>query len=208
MARSGYVAYVRRDARALIAAAVAVVVLGVAGGAGEGRSFVIRASSTFMRLGDYWIDKDPTYAGAVAALGPSSSCRLVHGDVSHGLASWRALGIVIELRTYGGLPQAKTACTAPRFIRVHTVRVIDKRWTTARGLRVGDTVSRLRHSYPSAKAAHGLTGWYERGYWLVTRWVGGYEGIGGLRPTVPVLVAETSRGRVSGFVLVVDAEGD
>ena len=30
-----------------------------------------------MRLGDYWIDKDPTYAGAVAALGPSASCRLV-----------------------------------------------------------------------------------------------------------------------------------
>ena len=42
----------------------------------------------------------------------------------------------------------------------------------------------------------------------MTRWVGGYEGIGGLRPTAPVLVAETWHGRVSGFVLVVDAEGD
>jgi hypothetical protein len=47
-----------------------------------------------------------------------------------------------------------------------------------------------------------------QGYMLVSRKVGGYEGIGGLGPTAPVLVAETTHGRVSGLVLVVDAEGD
>ena len=41
----------------------------------------------------------------------------------------------------------------------------------------------------------------------MTRHVGGYEGIGGLHPTAPVLVAETVDGRVTGFVFVVDAEG-
>jgi len=166
-----------------------------------------------MRLGDYWIDKDPTYAGAVAALGPSASCRLVKNrflgvDPSHALATWATVGVVIELRTYGRLPPAKSACTAPRFVRVHTVRATDERWRTARGLRVGDSVVRLRRLYYSAKAVRALPGWYARGYALVTRWVGGYEGIGGLRPTAPVLVAETSNGRVSGFVLVVNAEGD
>jgi hypothetical protein len=166
-----------------------------------------------MRLGGYRIEKDPTYGGAVTALGPSSFCRLVKNrflgvDRAHALAKWTPLGVTIELRTYGPLPQAKTACTAPDVIRVHTVRATDKRWRTARGLRVGDSVTRLRALYSSAKAVHELPGWYARGYWLVTRSVGGYEGIGGLRPTAPVLVAETVHGRVTAFVLVVGAEGD
>jgi hypothetical protein len=174
---------------------------------------MIRTSSTLMRLGDYRIDKDPTYAGAVAALGPSSSCRLIKNrflgvDRSHALASWATLGVVVELRTYGSLPPAKSACTAPHSIRVHTVRATDRRWRTSRGLRIGDPVDRLRRLYSSAKAVHGLPGWYAGGYWLITRPVGGYEGIGGLRGTAPVLVAEKVHGRVSGFVLVVGAEGD
>jgi len=178
-----------------------------------GPSFVIRASSTLMRLGHYSIDGHPTYAGAAAALGHSDSCRLVKNrfvglDRSHAVASWAALGVVIELRTYGSLPPAKTGCTAPNLIRVHTVKATDRRWRTSRGLRVGDSVSRLRQLSPSAKAAHELAGWYSPGYWLVTRHVGGYEGIGGLHPTAPVLVAETVDGRVTGFVFVVDAEGD
>jgi hypothetical protein len=197
----------------LVAAVVSVALLGHLGDAAAGRSFVIRASSTLMRLGDFWIEKDPTYAGAVAALGPSSSCRLVKTrflgvDRSHAFAGWATFGVTIELRTYGSLPQAKSACSAPHFTRVHTVRATGKRWRTSRGLRVGDSVARLRRLYSSAKAVHGLPGWYRRGYWLVTRRVGGYEGIGGLRPTAPVLVAETVHGRVAGFVLVVDAEGD
>lgn len=166
-----------------------------------------------MRVGDYRVDTDPTYAGAVAALGPSSSCRLVRNrflgvDRSHAVASWATLGVTIELRTYGHMPRAKTACTGPRLIYVHTVRAVGKRWRSSRGLRVGDPVARLRLLYPRAKAVHRLPDWYARGYTLVSRNVGGYEGIGGLRPTAPVLVAETAQGRVSGFVLVAAAEGD
>jgi hypothetical protein len=174
---------------------------------------VIRASSTLMRLGAYSIDGDPTYAGAIAALGASDSCRLVRNrflglDRSHALADWAGLGVVIELRTYGSLPRARNGCTAPRFIRVHTVRATGRRWRTARGLRIGDPVGRLLRLYPSARAARGLRGWYAQGYRLVTRHVGGYAGIGGLHPTAPVLVAETAGGRVTGFTFVVDAEGD
>jgi hypothetical protein len=161
-----------------------------------------------MRIGDYQIDKNSTYAGAVAAFGVSSSCRLVQRDPSHALAAWRALGVVIELRTYGSLPRGKAGCTASRMIHVHTIRATDDRWHTSRGLAVGDGVQRLRHLYPSAKLARSLPGWYEQGYWLVTRRVGGYEGIGGLKPFAPVLMAETRHGRVSALVLVVGAEGD
>jgi hypothetical protein len=179
----------------------------------SGPSFVIRASSTVMRLGHYSIDGNPTYAGAAAVLGPSDSCRLVKNrfvglDRSHAVANWAALGVVIELRTYGSLPRGKTGCSARHLIRVHTVKATDRRWRTSRGLRVGDSVSHLRRLYPSATAAHRLAGWYSPGYWLVTRHVGGYEGIGGLHPTAPVLVAETADGSVTAFVFVVDAEGD
>jgi hypothetical protein len=81
----------------LVAAVVSVALLGHLGDAAAGRSFVIRASSTLMRLGDFWIEKDPTYAGAVAALGPSSSCRLVKTrflgvDRSHAFAGWATFG--------------------------------------------------------------------------------------------------------------------
>jgi hypothetical protein len=206
-----YVDAMGRFAGALVAGAFAVLV--AVGDGTAGPSFVIRTSSTLMRVGSYRIEKDPTYAGAVTALGPSSSCRLARNPVlgvdrSHAFASWTALGLTIELRTYGSLPRGKTACTAPRVIRVHTVRVIGERWRTARGLSVGDSVARLRVLYPTAKAVAALPGWYARGSWLVTRPVGGYEGIGGLRPSAPVLVAETVGGRVNAFVIVVGAEGD
>jgi hypothetical protein len=190
---------------ALIAAAG--LVLTASGSAGTGR-FVISASPPSIRLGVYRVDRQPTYAGAIAALGRSSSCQLLGGDASHARASWRALGLVIELRTYGGLPTGKTACSAPRLIKIHTLRMTGRRWSTSRGLHTGDTVGQLRTEYPFAKPATRLAGWYTNGYWLVTRRVGGYEGIGGFRPFAPDLVAETHGGRITAFVLVIGGEGD
>jgi hypothetical protein len=159
-------------------------------------------------LGGYRVDCQPTYAGAIAALGRSSSCRLVGGDPSHARASWRTLGLIIELRTYGGPAANQNGCIAPRQMKIHTLRVAGRRWSTSRGLHLGDTVGQLRARYHSAKPASPLTGWYARGYWLVTRRVGGYEGIGGFRPFAPLLVAETRDGRITAFVLVIGAEGD
>lgn len=170
--------------------------------------FVISVAPPVIRLGSYRLDREPTYAGALAALGGSSSCALVGGDPSHARATWSALGVVIELRTYGGLPPGKTACKAPGEMKIHTVRVVSRRWVTVRGLRVGDSVTDLKKRYPSAKSANPLVGWYRRGYWLVTRHIGGYEGIGGFRPDAPVFVAETRDGRIMALVLVVGAEGD
>ena len=172
------------------------------------RPFVISVSPPVIRLGGYRLDREPSYAGALAGFGKSSSCALVDGDVTHARASWPALGVTVELRTYGSLPPGRTACSTPREMKIHTVRLIDRRWTTVRGLRVGDTVSQLTKRYPSAKQAKPLAGWYTRGYWLATRYVGGYEGIGGFRPYAPVLVAEIRDARIAAFVLVIGAEGD
>jgi hypothetical protein len=188
----------------IAAAALALTAVGSAAVA----PLVISVSPPSIRLGGYRVDRQPTYAGAIAALGRSSSCKRVGGDASHARASWSALGLVIELQTYGGLPAGKTGCTAPRQMKIHTVRVTSRRWTTSRGLHVGDTVSQLKTRYSAAKPAKPLAGWYARGYWLATRRVGGYEGVGGFRPFAPVLVAETHDGRVTAFVLVIGGEGD
>jgi hypothetical protein len=188
-------------------AAAAALAAAASGAAGPG-SFVISASPPSLRLGAYQVDRNPAFAGARSALAHPSACRLVGGDPSHARAVWSALGVVIELRTYGALPAGATGCTAAGRIWVHTVRAAGRRWTTSRGLHIGDSVDELRQRYPSAKPAHALPGWYAGGYWLVTRHVGGYEGIGGFKPSAPVLVAEMRDGRVTAFVLVVDGEGD
>jgi hypothetical protein len=188
----------------IAAAALVLTALGSAAVA----PLVISVSPPSIRLGGYRVDRQPTYAGAIAALGRSSSCKRVGGDASHARASWSALGLVIELRTYGGLPAGKTACTALRQMKIHTLRVTSRRWTTSRGLHVGDSIGQLRTRYSAAKPVNPLVGWYSRGYWLVTRRVGGYEGVGGFRPIAPVLVAETHDGLVTAFVLVIGGEGD
>jgi hypothetical protein len=169
----------------------------------------MQASASFQRLGPFWISDEPSYQGAVDALGPSSSCHLVNGAPNHVTAAWRPLGVRMALVTFGGLPAGKTGCSAPAAIHVSTVRVTGKRWYTSLGLRVGDSVTKLRRLYPRAKATAGVRGWYKRGYWLVTRRSICLGDCGNTRyETAPVLVAETAAGRVSSIVFVVGAQGD
>jgi hypothetical protein len=173
------------------------------------RSFLIQASASFQRLGDYWISDDATYAGAIRALGSADACHLVGRDPAHVVAVWRSLGVRIDLRTYGFVPPGKTGCTAPDQIHVSTVRVTARRWYTSLRLRVGESTSRLTRLYRKAKESRAVPGWYGRGYWLVTRRTACLGECGDTRfVTAPVLVAETNRGRVVSFVFVVGAQGE
>jgi hypothetical protein len=198
----------RRRVRVAGLATAAMLAACAAAGAASSDSRVIQASATFQRLGPYWISDDPTYAGALEALGPSSSCHLVDYTPSTVAAAWRPLGVTMSLVTFGGMPAGKTGCTAPGRIQVSTVRVTGRRWTTSVGLHVGDPVTRLTQLYPRAIATKGVPGWYRAGYWLVTR-RGVCLGVCGERfVTAPVLVAETAGGRVSAIVFVVGAQGE
>jgi hypothetical protein len=172
-------------------------------------SRLMQASASFQRLGDYWISDDPSYSGAIEALGAPSSCHLVDSTPSHVTASWRPLGVRMDLVTFGGVPAGKTGCTAPASIQVSTVRVTGKKWFTSLKLRVGDPVTKLQRLYPRASPTKGVRGWYRKGYWLVTRRGICLGDCGGARyTTVPVLVAETTAGRVSSIVFVVGAQGE
>jgi hypothetical protein len=188
--------------RVLLFLVVAAALGGFPATAESSDSYLIQASAGFQRLGHYWISDDPTYAGALKALGKSSSCHMVFYNPSHVVAAWRPLGVTMTLATFGGMTPGETGCTAPDRIYVSTVRVGSPRWTTSLGLRVGDPVSKLKRLYRNARATKGVPHWYRRGYSLVTqysRFLSGSE---------PVLVAETRDGRVRAIVFVVGAQGD
>jgi hypothetical protein len=171
-------------------------------------SLVLQASPSFQRVGPYRIDARPTYAGALAKLGPSSSCRLLRHDPSWALAVWSDLGVALELRTYGSLPPHRTGCSAPSAIYVSTAKVSSRRWRTALDLHVGDGLPQLHRLYPGAVRTAGLTGWYGSGYWLVTRRSRCAIGVCTTRlVTSAVLTAEVHSGRISAFVFVIGAEG-
>ena len=138
---------------------------GAHGSSAESR--LIRTSPNSQRLGDFRVTADPTYRGAINALGEASSCRLL-GYPSVALAVWGDLGVAIKLSTFGGLPPGKDGCTAPADIHVWTIRVTGRDWFTARQLR-SNSVAALRRRYPKALKRRGVKGWYGSGYWLVTR---------------------------------------
>jgi hypothetical protein len=190
-------------------AVILCAILVVASPAAATGSFLLRAGARFQHVGDFWIERDPTYRGAIKAFGPGSSCRLARG-AGGATAVWTSIGVRIRLETLGGLPPGKTGCTAPGSIYVDNVRVSSRRWTTARGLRVGDSEARLRTRYPQA-AFHrpGLGGGFpSNAYWLVTRRT---ACIGVCRTefvTVPQLAAAIRDGRVAFFALRVGAQGD
>lgn len=149
----------------------------------------------------YVIQGDTTVAGlriaradladARARFGAPSTTRRVQGVEC--LASWRRLGLVLAfLELSGGDP-----CRAGTLVRATVTE--RGRWRTARGLRKGDSVARLRQLYPKARYRSGFQPW--RGWWLVTRRA---CELGGFEP-FPGLLARVRDGRVTAIVVATTA---
>lgn len=172
-------------------------------GVAASQSFVLRAGPSYQRVGDFTVRRDPTYRGAIRAFGEASRCRLVSGP-TFVEASWRPLGLIILLVTFGGMPEGETGCTRPDLIHISTIHITGTRWYTAAGLKVGQSGARLRQLYPRA-----IFRKRERAWWLVhvrERCVIGVcdqEVV-----TVPRLKAKMKQGRVASFVFPVGAQGD
>jgi hypothetical protein len=105
--------------------------------------------------------------------------------------SWHGQGLKIAFANFGG----GSACN-PDLGRSQSARAYGKRWRTARGLRVGNRVGRLRDRYPRA-TRHG------RLWWLLTA-----VSFIGETHRYPVLAATVRRGRVSSFLVFIGAAGD
>jgi hypothetical protein len=142
-----------------------------------------------LAIGDFKPSRDPTLGAALDAFGDPSSQRRF-GNAACKLA-WHGLGVKVLFANFGG----GEACEE-EVGRSQTARAYGDRWRTAKGLRVDQTLGRLRNLYPSA-TRHG------RSWWLVTA----VTHIGETR-RYPVLAATVRGGRVGSFSLQIGAAGD
>ena len=190
-------------------AALAVLAATAVSSANYDGPWVLRAGRSFQQVGQFRIDADPTYRGAIRALGPASSCRLAAID-SGAIVRWAALGLRIRIATLGVIPPGKTACTAPVDLKVDNVRITSTRWRTSLGLRVGSSAGALRRLYPHASYHQkGLSeGFPAQSYWLVTTRTACLGTCATRFVTVPQLAAGVREGKVAFFSLRVGAQGE
>jgi hypothetical protein len=160
-------------------------------------SFVVHATPTVQRFGDFNITHDPTLRGLTKVFGPYDDCTR---RAWFSMAVWRTPGFRVRLTSLGGTPPPRF-CTDPK-VWIDSIVVTGKRWHTAKGLRVGDRLDKLHRLYPRAHRhpnGWGLVEVYERcvigicpgAYW----WK-------------PQLTAVFRNARVVSFVFPVGAQGE
>lgn len=169
----------------LFAAAAATLLVAAAASA---------APAEYTLQSDHHVGRFPTkspssnVARAVSVFGAPSSKRRVTENQCR--VVWRARGLSMLFLDFD---RAHNPCRTGDFVQGTT---IGRAWHTAVGLRIGDSVTRLRRLFPRARRVTG-TGPND-GWWLVTRRACGE--VGGDR--FPGLLARTNRaGRVAAFVV-------
>jgi len=154
---------------------------------------VITINRGVLRFGTWRVSPGTgSLAVAESALGPYSRCA---GAFNHAVAYWDPIGASAEFWALGG--PTPRGC-ASGFLVLDTFRCASRRCITATGLRVGDTLSKLRRLYPRASAHHDRG---ESAYWLLTTREA--EG-GGVRPFLYVTVRHAA---VSAIVVRPQLEG-
>ena len=177
-------------ARLLLLACVVLLVGAESAQAGEFTIDARGSSDSFgkvLAIGDFKPRRDPTVGAALDAYGMPSFKRRVSREGCR--VGWNGPGInVVFANLGGGGPCARG--------RAQTARAFGARWRTAKGLRVGAPLARLRSLYPNAK---------QRGdvWWLVTA-----QSPIGVPHRYPVLSAVVRGGTVRSFALQILAAGD
>ena len=164
---------------------IAVAALALAASAAAAPSQVIRSDE---KLGAFAIKNDGTLGGAIRALGAPTS-RARNQESCH--TRWASLGVQILFYNLGG----QNPCSNT-FGRFGKATVVGSGWGTSNGLKIGDSLARLRQVFPHS-GKHG--DWY----WLVIRpsrfgYGGHYAG----------LQAKIQHNRVVAFVLTYQAGGE
>lgn len=161
---------------------------------------VIRANRQgVLALGPYRVRSSPSLRSAIRAFGDPSAVGRRWGR-SGCRVSWPLIGLVIQFASFGGYEACSPAYGRAQsvFIRGSNGRL----WRTARGLRIGQSVGRLRRRHPSAEPHR------PRLWWLVTGQTFIGPSCGGGPCPYAVLSASVRAGKVSAFRLWVGAAGD
>ena len=148
-------------------------------------------------MGSFPVRADGTLGGALRAFGePTTLRRGARGAACR--ASWAAHRLTIDFYNLGG----QNACH-PRYGYFLRAIAAGREWRTSKGLKIGDSVSRLTILYRRARFQAGERGFWPAGWWLVPRRYP-YGGGG----AYPGLLAQTRRGRVVAFHVRYHTGGD
>jgi hypothetical protein len=183
----------RRTRLALIGGLVAATTLAAAAPA-DARSFVLRATGSqtglgeVRAIGDFKPAVNPRLRAAVRAFGQPTS-RRGGGEICR--VRWNRFGLTIRFQNFGGF----NSC-GPRGLAQKAVVTGEQPWRTAKGLRLGDGVVRIRRLYPNARQTR-------RGFRIIS----GILPFGRPQPYA-VLGARLEDGDVSAFTLFIGAAGD
>lgn len=160
----------------------------------DARSFVLRATGSqtglgeVRAIGDFKPAVNPRLRAAVRAFGQPTS-RRGGGEICR--VRWNRFGLTIRFQNFGGF----NSC-GPRGLAQKAVVTGEQPWRTAKGLRLGDGVVRIRRLYPNARQTR-------RGFRIIS----GILPFGRPQPYA-VLGARLEDGDVSAFTLFIGAAGD
>jgi hypothetical protein len=184
----------RPRTRSLLVASLAAATTLVAAAPADARSFVLRATGSatglgeVQAIGDFKPSVNPRLRAAVRAFGQPDR-RRGGGEICR--VRWNRFGLTIIFQNFGGVDSC-----GPRGLAQKAIVTGDRPWRTTKGLRLGDSVARIRQLYPNARRT-------PRGFRIIS-------GILPFGRPVPyaVLGARLQGGDVSAFTLFVGAAGD
>ena len=182
--------------RAALAASVAVALCAAAPASAVAESFVVNARGsatglgTVLRIGDFRPSRDASLSAAIAAYGQPSS--IAGGGRESCTVRWRPLGVRIVFVELGG----GDACDPAHGKAQVAVLRDTRRWRTVKGLRLRDSLDKLKRLYPRAPR----TG---RAYRLVSG-----RSVFGAGGRYAVLSARVADERVTSYRLFIGAAGE
>ena len=146
--------------------------------------------------------KGVTLADVDAAFGSNDRCSVAGGFAT---TSWPAVALTARFLTLGAIfdrrrrtvPFAR-ACSFKSQIQVDSLTASSPRWSTDRGLRVGDSEQRITQLYPDATVHD--DGLEDAGWWLVT--------VSRFGAPAGALQALTANGTITALTVKPLAEGD
>ncbi|MEA2419679.1 MAG: hypothetical protein QOE60_1885 [Thermoleophilaceae bacterium] len=97
-------------------------------------------------LGSWHVTAHPEFGKAVHALGSPSN--VANPDIPGCRATWSGLGLRIQFESFGGGVSCSDGLAQAAIVKGAAGR---SSWRTQRGLRVGDSLRKLRRLYPNAR---------------------------------------------------------
>jgi hypothetical protein len=180
--------------RLLLIAAAAWLLATTAAAVGAATHTIRWANGQVTSIGAMKTSGSPTLTRAIRAFGTPSRTRLSGQEVC--IVDWNGLGLRANFVNLGANPAGRTTCTAG-VGKLQTATIRGTSFQTQRGLKVGDSIARLRQLHPGARLR-------ERSWWLASA----PNRFGDAGERIAIVRANTQAGKVVNFVLWIGAAGE